>query len=63
MNERSPVVVSLVEANSIRSTVRITGLSKLTILKLMRDLGSASAVYHDKHPCGVQSERLRTDEI
>ena len=39
--QRAAVVRCLVEGNSIRSTVRITGVSKNTIQKLTRDLGEA----------------------
>jgi hypothetical protein len=35
--ERVQVIASLVEGNSINSTVRMTGISKPTILKLIAD--------------------------
>ena len=61
--KRKAVVAALVEGVSINSTVRMIGVSKPTILKLLRDLGSACADYHDEHVRGLKSERLQTDEI
>ena len=63
MDKRKAVVAALVEGNSINSTVRLTGVSKPTILKLLRDLGHAWDKYDDKHVRGLKSERLQTDEI
>jgi hypothetical protein len=39
------VIASLVEGNSIRSTVRMTGVAKNTIVKLLADVGKACAEY------------------
>ena len=39
MDERKAVVAALIDGKSISSTVRMTGVSKPTILKLFRDLG------------------------
>ena len=38
---RAQVVAALVEGNSIRSTVRMTGVAKNTVIKLLVDLGTA----------------------
>ena len=46
VSKRSQVVTALVEGNSIRSTVRMTGVAKNTIVKLLEDLGCACAEYH-----------------
>jgi hypothetical protein len=35
------VVAALVEGNSIRSTVRMTGIAKNTVVKLLAELGTA----------------------
>jgi hypothetical protein len=50
--ERVRVVAALVEGNSVNSTVRMTGISKPTILKLLKDLGSACVAFHDTHVRG-----------
>ena len=42
--KRSQIVGSLVEGNSIRATVRMTGAAKNTVTKLLVDLGAACAV-------------------
>ncbi len=60
---RAAVIGALVEGASINSTVRMTGVSKPTILKLLRDLGSACLDYHDKHVRGLKPARVQTDEI
>ena len=41
--KEAQVIAALAEGNSINSTVRMTGVSKVTILKLIADLGSAGA--------------------
>lgn len=46
---RAMIVRALVEGNSIRATCRMTGAAKGTVLKLLADLGTACAAYHDEH--------------
>ena len=41
----------------------MTGVSKPTILKLLRDLGAACAAYHDRHVRRLYPERVQCDEI
>lgn len=43
--KRSQVVAALVEGNSIRSTVRMTGVAKNTVVKLLVELGQACDRY------------------
>ena len=40
------VLSALVEGCSIRATVRMTGVAKNRVVKLLRDLGAACAAYH-----------------
>ena len=54
--KRVQVVAAPVEGNSINSTVRMTGVSKPAILRLLAKLGTACAEYHDKHVRGLTSE-------
>ena len=61
--DRVRVIAALVEGCSIRSTVRMTGIAKKTITKLIVDLGTACAAYHDKHVRNVKSKRIQCDEI
>ncbi len=61
--ERAQVVAALVEGASINSTVRMTGISKPTILKLLKDLGTACAKYQDNTLRNLPCKRVQCDEI
>lgn len=61
--ERAQIVRCLVEGNSIRSTVRMTGASKNTIAKLLVELGTACAAYQDEHLRNLKTENVQCDEI
>ncbi len=61
--KRAMVLRCLVEGNSIRSTVRITGVAKNTILKLLVDAGKACAEYQNKTLRNLTCKRLQVDEI
>jgi IS1 family transposase len=52
-----------VEGNSIRATVRMTGVAKNTITKLLKELGSACAAFHDLRVRNLRVLRLQCDEI
>lgn len=60
---RCAIVRCLVEGNSIRSTVRITGAAKNTVTKLLVDLGRACLNYQDEHLQGIAAKRVQCDEI
>src|ERR1700686_4919343 len=62
-DDRVRVISALVEGNSIRATVRMTGVAKNTIVKLLAELGTACAAYHDEHVRGLTSKRIQCDEI
>jgi IS1 family transposase len=61
--QKIEVVKCLVEGNSIRSTSRITGVSRNTLSKLILQLGEACEAYHDEFVVNVQSKRVECDEI
>jgi IS1 family transposase len=61
--ERAKVVAVLVEGNSLRATARITGVARMTIEKLLRDLGAACTRFHNAHVLGLKSVRVQCDEI
>lgn len=46
--KRAQLIGALVEGNSIRATVRMTGAAKNTITRLLVDLGEACAEYQDR---------------
>lgn len=60
---RSQIVRCLVEGCSIRSTARMTGVSKNTIVKLLADLGCACAAYHNRNVRNLKVRRMQCDEI
>lgn len=61
--KRTQVVSCLVEGNSIRATVRMTGVAKNTVVKLLCDLGRACSDYQDKAFVNLKCKRLQCDEI
>lgn len=61
--ERGQIIRALVEGNSLRSTVRITGFALNTITKLLVELGDACAAYEDEHLHNLPATRLECDEI
>lgn len=61
--KRIQVVAALVEGVSINATVRMTGVSKNTVLKLLADLGDACAFYQDKVFRDLDCKRIECDEI
>ena len=61
--ERARIVSVLVEGNSLRATARITGFARMTIEKLLKDLGQACLAYHDEHVKELKCRRIQCDEI
>lgn len=61
--DRARVVACLVEGNSIRSTVRITGIAKKTVMRLGNELGYACERYLDEVMRNLKCERIQCDEI
>src|SRR6185312_17226770 len=62
IEQRAKVVAALVEGNSIRATVRMTGIAKNTVIKLLLDLADACAGYHDRAVRNLKVRRLQCDE-
>lgn len=61
--QRTRVISALVEGNSVRSTCRMTGVAKGTVLKLLVDLGSACYQYQDKNLRHLPCKCIECDEI
>src|ERR1700683_1884200 len=59
---RCQVVASLVEGMSIRPTVRLSGVAKNTIQKLLLELGDACMEYQDRTLRGLNCKRVQVDE-
>ncbi len=63
IEQRVRVINSLVEGNSIRATVRMTGVCKDAVLKLIRDFGKVCSEHHDRAVRRVSSKRVQCDEV
>jgi IS1 family transposase len=63
MDKKIAVISALVEGCSVRSTVRMTGVSKGAVLRLLVSVGSACAEYQDRAIRNVAAKRVQVDEI
>ncbi len=61
--KRAQIIGCLVEGNSIRATVRMTGAAKNTITKLLVDLGETCAEYQDGVLVDLPCKVVEADEI
>lgn len=61
--KRAQIIGCLVEGNSIRATVRMTGAAKNTISRLLVDLGEACAEYQDGVFQDLSCKVVEADEI
>jgi IS1 family transposase len=60
---RAQVIRCLIEGNSIRSTVRMTGVAKNTVVKLLVEVGAACSQYQDEKLRNLTCQRIQCDEI
>ncbi len=63
IQDRVQILNCLSEGVGINATVRMTGKSKNTILKLLADTGVACAAYQDQAMRGLTIKRVQVDEI
>lgn len=63
IERRVAVISAIVEGNSVRSTVRMTGVAKGTILRLLADVGTACAAFQDRAMRNLNCRRIQCDEI
>lgn len=61
--DRARILGCLVEGNSLRATARMVDVSLNTVLKFVRDLGAACAMYQNEHLRNLRSQRVQCDEI
>ncbi len=61
--KRVAVLNALVEGCSINATARMTGASKITVLRLLADAGQFCMDYHDVFVRNVACKRLQMDEL
>ncbi|HEV8132499.1 MAG TPA: DDE-type integrase/transposase/recombinase [Acidobacteriota bacterium] len=60
---RSRIVAALCEGVAINSIVRMTGVAKTTILRLIREVGTACARFHDAQVRGLGTLNVQADEV
>jgi IS1 family transposase len=61
--QRAQVINCLIEGCSIRSTVRMTGVAKKTVMRLVVEIGEFCAEYQDKVFRNLKCQRLQVDEL
>jgi IS1 family transposase len=60
---RAQVISCLIEGCSIRSTVRMTGVAKKTVMRLLVEVGDVCADFQDKAFRNLTCRRLQLDEM
>jgi len=63
IDRQTQIIKVLCEGNSIRSTARITDTAINTVVKLLREVGSACLEYQDKTMRNLPCQKLQVDEI
>src|ERR1017187_7722304 len=63
MDKKVAVITALVEGCSVRSTSRLTGVAKGTIIRLLEEVGTACAAFQDVALRNIKAERIQIDEI
>ncbi|HMI53192.1 MAG TPA: IS1 family transposase [Candidatus Saccharimonadales bacterium] len=61
--KRTQVISALVEGNSIRATVRMTGVAKNTVVRLLAEIGAACEKYQQEKLVNLPCKRVQCDEI
>ena len=60
---RTAVISCLLEGCSIRATVRMTGVSKKTVMRLLGEAGTVCARYQDELFRNLSTRRVQVDEL
>lgn len=60
---RAQILGMMVEGMSMQSITRMTGASKNTVAKLLKDAGEAFMAYHDATVRNVKAKHVQCDEI
>lgn len=61
--ERARIIGCIVEGNSIRATVRLTGFAKKTVARVAYELGEACQEFADRVFVNLPCRRIQCDEI
>lgn len=62
-DRRAHALKCLADGMSLRGTARVTGVARMTVEKLLRDLGAACAAYQDRALRNLSCRRVQCDEI
>jgi IS1 family transposase len=62
-DQQIQVIKQICEGSCIRTTVRLTGVAKNTIVKLLVEIGNACARFHDTTVRNLPCKRIQCDEI
>jgi IS1 family transposase len=63
IEKRVQIISALVEGSAINATARMVGVSKVTILKLLKDVGEACAAFENKALRNLPCKHIQCDEI
>lgn len=63
ISQQTNVIQALVEGNSIRATVRMTGVAKKTVMRLLGDVGFACREFQSNNLMNLKCEKIQCDEI
>ncbi|MGI3903411.1 MAG: IS1 family transposase [Janthinobacterium lividum] len=63
LDRRTQAIGCLVEGNSIRSTERMTGIHRDTVMRLLVEVGTGCAALMDEQMRELSCQRLQVDEI
>jgi IS1 family transposase len=63
LEKKALALNSLVEGNSIRSTVRMTGVNKKTVMRLLVEAGEQAREILDGHLVNLRTRHVQVDEI
>ena len=61
--QRVQVINCLIEGCSIRATVRMTGVAKKTVMRLLVEVGQVCDDYQNRSIQGLSSQRIQLDEL
>jgi hypothetical protein len=61
--KRSAILSALIEEWSVNSTARMTGTPKVAVRRLLVDVGSSCADYHDLTVRGMKCARIQAGEL
>ncbi len=61
--QRTQVVNCLIEGCSIRATVRITGIAKKTVMRVLAEVGAVCGSYEDRILRNLSCRRIQLDEL